>query len=128
MGTDYEWSGASVSFPDWKGTFQIDQRLTRPYDLYKSAGVDPAQWTIIGFDWGAGETGVHTMHAIVVPKGTDLTGDEIQATDLALHYVDPFKFILEMVHSADFRMRSRELERKTIRITALGDVPEDIDG
>jgi hypothetical protein len=35
------WGEASVSFPDWKGTAQLDERMTVPWEgLAKTLGLD----------------------------------------------------------------------------------------
>ena len=59
---------------------QIDQKLTGYVDMYTLSGVDRDQWTIIGLEWGGGETGWHDLNLIVVPDGTDLDAQQIEAT------------------------------------------------
>jgi hypothetical protein len=54
---EYQWGDASVSFPDWVGTAQLDQKMTGPVDLYDLTGVDPDEWLIVGLDFGGGESG-----------------------------------------------------------------------
>jgi len=71
---DYVWGDASVTYPDWQGTMQIDQIMTRR-SLNEITGI-PDRWAIIGLDWGGGEEldhsgrkrlNPHEMSAIVVP-------------------------------------------------------------
>ena len=38
---EYEWGDASVSFPDWIGTAQLDQKVTGTVDVYTLTGIDP---------------------------------------------------------------------------------------
>lgn len=118
----YDWGPASVTYGDWHGTFQIDQKQTGTTNMYTLTGVDREQWVIIGLDWGGGETGWHDLHVVVVPKGTDLDSDAIHATDLLIHDMSPADFLLKVMHLADFRARLRRLSDAQITITALGDV------
>jgi hypothetical protein len=43
---EYEWGDASVSFPDWIGTAQLDQKMTGTVDVYTLTGIDPDEWLI----------------------------------------------------------------------------------
>lgn len=124
--TNYEWGPAEVTYPDWQGTFQIDQRITGPDDVYSLSGIDSEEWTIIGLDWGAGEHeyGWHDLHVIAVPKGKDYSGPEVEATDFLIHNVNPIEFLAKITHVADFRVRSRVAVNSRITITELRDVPE----
>ena len=125
----YDWGPAAVTYPDWQGTFQIDQKITGPTSLYDLTGVDDEEWQIIGFDWGAGESGPHEPHVIVVPKDMDIEAEVsrlgyVPATDLMLHEVDAYRLLLGMVHITEFRARARHVVNKPIKITRLGDIPE----
>lgn len=125
----YDWTEARVTYPDWQGTFQIDEKRTGPDSLYTLTGVDRDAWTIIGLDWGAGERGPHEMHVIAVPRGADITAQVeaqgyIEATDLQIHDLDPFDIIQRVIHLADFRARTRGVTDLPIKIGALGDIPE----
>lgn len=127
--TDYEWGPAKVTYPDWQGTFQIDEKLTGYDSIYTLTGIDPNLWWIVGFDWGAGESGVHEPHAIVVPAHTDIEAEVAEhgylpATDLLLHEVDAYSLFLRTVHVSEFRVRSRAIVGTPVRIVRLGDVPE----
>ncbi|MPV50132.1 hypothetical protein GCG21_08960 [Pseudactinotalea sp. HY160] len=122
--TRYEWGPAAVTYPDWQGTAQIDEKLTGDVDMYSLAGIDRDEWTIIGLEFGGGESGWHELHLIAVPHGTNLDADHIEATDLLIHDVNPVDFLRQVLHSADFRFRSQGMAGKTITVTALGDVPE----
>lgn len=119
----YVWGEASVSYPDWQGTMQVDERKTIPWDLYDYTKIDADNWTIIGLDWGAAESGVLSMDAIVVPVNSN--GDrEVLATSIRLHDVDPFDLLVRMAHVADFRLRVREVVSHEIRIINHLDIPE----
>lgn len=125
----YEWGNARVTYPDWKGTFQIDERLTGTDSIYSLTGVDADEWLIVGLDWGAGERGPHELHVITVPRGTDIetevqTRGHLPVTDLMIHDSDPFAVLQRMIHSADFRARVRGLENTKMEVHALGDVPD----
>lgn len=120
----YNWGGASVTHPDWQGTAHIDEKKTGDESIYTITGIDRDQWTIIGLDWGGGESGRDVPHAIVVPADTDLSARQIEATDLMLHDVDINDLLKRITHVADFRLRIRSVVDSEITITSLGDVPE----
>lgn len=127
--TDYEWGPAEVTYPDWQGTFQIDEKLTGQESIYTWTGIDQDEWWIVGFDWGAGETGPHEPHAIVVPAGTNIEAEVerhgyLPARDLLLHDVEAGDLLLKAVHVCEFRVRSQAIVDTPVRIVALGDVPE----
>lgn len=122
--TSYEWGPATVTYPDWQGTAQIDQKATGNIDMYSLANINRDEWTIIGLEWSGGESGWHDLNLIVVPHDTDLDADQIEATRILIHDVNPMDFMSKIMHVADFRFRSRRTADKTITVTALGDVPE----
>ncbi len=126
----YEWGPASVTYPDWKGTFQIDEIITRPESIYDLTGVNQDEWTIIGLDWGAGEHGPHELHVLAVPHGTLDEGDDpIEAVDFMIHDSDPFEIVQKIIHLADFRARLGWLadSGRPIMIAGLRDIPEQAD-
>ena len=44
------WGDASVTFPDWKGTAQVDERRTVPWEgLTRTVGLDADEWQVVGF-------------------------------------------------------------------------------
>ncbi|WIX76925.1 hypothetical protein QRX50_36715 [Amycolatopsis carbonis] len=52
------WGEASIPFPDWKGTAQLDERMTVPWEgLARTVGLDHEQWQVVGFSIGGGEHG-----------------------------------------------------------------------
>lgn len=131
---EYEWGDARVSYPDWKGTFQVDQKLTGDVSIYTITKIDRDEWTIIGLDWGGGEqvdglghynAHPHRLSAIVVRKDdADLDADEIRATEVMVHDVDPYDMIKAITHMAEFRMRVRRVVDSKIIIVDEGDIPE----
>lgn len=125
---EYEWGHAKVTYPDWVGTAQLDQKLTGPVDIYDLTGVDRDEWLIIGLDFGGGETGMHTPHVIAVRQSElaerpiyDMT--DIQAADIQIHDVEPFELLQRITHLLDMRFRIRAVRDATITITELLDVP-----
>lgn len=125
----YEWGHASVSYPDWIGTAQLDRKMTGPDDIYSLTGIDPEEWLIIGLDFGAGETGRHMPHVIAVRKselGERHIADvsDVRAVDIQIHNgIDPFELLQQMTHMLDMRFRIRALKDATITITELLDEP-----
>lgn len=119
----YEWGAAEVSYPDWKGTAEIDEKITGDESIYTVAGVDQDEWTIIGLDFGGGESGFHSPEIIVVPKGTDLNSDRIEAKSIRLHEVETFDLLSVMMHVMSMKFRTRRTESATIVITSHGDIP-----
>jgi hypothetical protein len=123
----YEWGPASVTFPDWSGTAQIDEKMTGDVDVYSLTGVDPEEWVIIGLDFGGGESGLHLPHVIAV-RTSDL-GDkhiyelpEIKAVDIQINNgVDPFELLKAIIHVMEMRFRVRSVVGTTITITELLD-------
>jgi hypothetical protein len=126
---EYEWGDASVTYPDWTGTAQIDQRMSS--DLYGLTGIDADKWAIIGLDFGGGESGMHMPHVIAVLR-SELGHDdehiskmsEIKAVDIQIHNgVDPFDLLREMINLMEMRFRVRSVVDATITITELLDEP-----
>jgi hypothetical protein len=127
---EYEWGDASVGFPDWIGTAQLDRKMTGSVDVYSLTGIDHDEWQIIGLDFGAGESGTHEPHVIAVPRSewgadgppSDLS--EVRAADIAIHNgVDPFELLQAMTHQLEMRFRIRAVKDSTITITQLLDEP-----
>jgi hypothetical protein len=124
VGADYVWGEAEVTYPDWKGTAQLDERMTGQTSLYDLVGLNHDEWLIIGLDLGGGEH-KHNLHVIAVPAGTNIHGqDEVQATDFLIHDVDPYQVLQAMTHVFELRMRLRGLVGVSIRIVEQSDVPE----
>lgn len=125
---EYDWGHATVAYPDWVGTAQLDQKLTGPVDIYDLTAVDRDEWLIIGLDFGGGETGMHTPHVIAVRK-SELAEQHIyempniRAADIQIHGVEPFELLQRITHLLDMRFRIRSVRDATITITELLDVP-----
>lgn len=132
--TNYIWGDAEVSFPDWKGTLQLDERRTGT-PLHELVGLDPNAWMIIGLDIGGGEH-AHSLHVLaidraIVPSGGDVfpriaaaNGGELPVTDFLVHNVDPYAVLKAMTHFLDLRLRARNTVGTPVRVIALGDVPK----
>jgi hypothetical protein len=126
---EYVWGDASVSFPDWIGTAQLDQKMTGQVGVYELTGIDPEEWQIVGLDLGGGESGMHSVHVIAVPRSewgqsppSDLS--EVRAVDIQIHNgIDPFDLLRQMTHQLDMRFRLRATKDATITITDLLDEP-----
>lgn len=125
---EYEWGYAKVTYPDWVGTAQLDQKLTGPVDIYDLTGVDRDEWLIIGLDFGGGETGMHAPHVIAVRQSElaerpiyDMA--DIRAADIQIHHLEPFELLQRITHLLDMRFRIRSVRDATITITELLDVP-----
>jgi hypothetical protein len=126
---EYEWGHASVSFPDWIGTAQLDQKMTGPADVYDLTGIDRDEWLIVGLDIGGGESGMDNLHVIAV-RESELRGrhianvSEVRAANIQIHNgVDPFELLRRMTHVLDMRFRIRAVKDATITITELLDEP-----
>lgn len=130
----YEWRKAEVTYPDWSGTAQLDQRMTAA-GIEEVVGLDPDRWTVVGIHIGGGER-AHDLHVVAVdhaifPDGNDVfpriaeaNGGVIPATDFLVHDVDPYKVLQAITHVFELRLRHRGTRDIPIRVTALGDAPE----
>ncbi|GIG34742.1 hypothetical protein [Cellulomonas pakistanensis] len=131
---DYIWGDASVTYDDWHGTAQLDERMTGRL-LNKLVGLDAEDWWIVGLDIGGGER-VHELrvlavHRDVVPEGGDVlrkiaaaNDGEIPVTSFLIHDVDPYAVLRAMTHSFDLRLRRRGTVGLPVRVQRLADVPE----
>lgn len=126
---EYTWGDASVSFPDWMGTAQLDQKMTGSTGIYELTGIDSNEWLIVGLDFGGGESGMHQPHVIAVRK-SELNGrhiselSEIRAADIQIHNgIDPFDLLRQLTHLLDMRFRIRATKNATITITERLDEP-----
>lgn len=129
---EYEWGHASVAYPDWHGTAQLDQKMTGNTGIYELTGVDSDEFLIIGLDIGGGESGMHDPHVIAVRKaelGNNHISDlsEIRAVNIKVHGVDPFELLRQITHLLDMRFRIRSVKDSNITITELLDSPEQED-
>lgn len=121
------WGNASVMYPDWKGTIQIDEMHTGQHSIYDLTNIDREQWLIIGLEWGTSEEGPHELHVVAVPHGTDLDGEApIEATKIMIHNSDPFAIIQQISNMAEFRVRLGWIEDagRPVIVSQIGDEPE----
>lgn len=130
------WGEASVTYPDMKGTAQLDVSMTRAR-IEQLVGLDDNEWYVIGLDIAGGETD-HYLRVIAIPndnmpEGGDVlpkiaaaSGGEIQATEFLIRDVDPYEILKAVSHVFELRLRVARLtdENIRVRIVAHGGVPE----
>lgn len=130
------WDEANVTYPDMKGTAQLDVSMTRAR-IEQLVGLDDNKWHVIGLDIGGGETD-HDLRVIAIPTdnmpdGGDVlreisaaSGGEVQATEFLIHDADPYEILRAISHVFELRLRVARLtdEDIRVRIVAHGDVPE----
>jgi len=124
------WGEASVSFPDWSGTAQLDERMTVPWQgLARTVGLDDDKWQVIGFDIGGGEHGYH-LRVVAAPRDvwekSSPDDPEIEATEFLVHDVDPLAILREMTHVFELKMRHRGLGSRPVRIRSSSDLPSEL--
>lgn len=125
------WDAARVSYPDWNGTAQLDERMTIPWrGLARTVGLDAEQWQVIGFEISGGEHG-YQLRVVATPrdvwrKSGPGAGSEIEATEFLVHNVDPLAVLQQMTHVFELRMRHRGIGDAPVRIRALSDLPSEL--
>lgn len=125
------WGEASVTFPDWKGTAQLDERKTVPWrGLARRVKLDSEQWQVVGFSIGGGEHGYHLRiyaapHDVWAKRASD-DDAEIEVTEFLVHKVDPLVVLREMTHMFELNMRIGGLENRQIRVMARSDLPSEL--
>jgi hypothetical protein len=135
MQDGFLWGDAEVTYPDWKGTAQLDQRMTGDRSLNEIVGLDRDKWFIIGLDIGGGEH-AHDLHVVavhrdvvpegggVLPKIAAANGGEIPATEFRIHDVDPYEVLRAITQMFELRLRLSGCQDLPIRIMSQSDVPE----
>lgn len=129
----YEWADASVTYPDWVGTAQLDQRATAP-GVAAAVGLDPERWLVVGIDIGGGEH-AHHLHVVAVDQtelrsGEGLSelaaanGGQLPVTDFLIHDADPYAVLKAITHMFQLRLRVRGLAAVPIQVVALADGPD----
>jgi hypothetical protein len=125
------WGDASVTYPDWKGTAQLDERKTMPWEgLARTVGLDHEQWQVVGFSIGGGERG-YQLRVLATPRDVweKVKPDdaaEVEVTEFLVHDVDPLAILRQMTHMFELNMRIRGLDRREVRIRALSDLPSEL--
>ncbi|MEU4779002.1 hypothetical protein [Micromonospora sp. NPDC023633] len=125
------WGEAEVPFPDWKGTAQLDERLTVPWEgLARTVGLDSEQWQVVGFSIGGGEHG-YDLRLVAAPRDVweKVKADdraEIEVTEFLVHDVDPLAILQQMTHVFELKMRLRAFDGRTVRVRALSDLPSEL--
>ncbi|WP_218220235.1 hypothetical protein [Nesterenkonia sp. Act20] len=121
------WRDAEVTYPDWSGTAQLDERKTNTETIDQRLGLGENEH-VVGLDIGGGERH-QSLHVIVaqweaIKALKDGETDELEVTDYLVHDVDPFEFLRSITHGFELRMRTRVAQGKTIRVTDMGDIPQ----
>ncbi|MEV0214391.1 hypothetical protein [Micromonospora sp. NPDC050695] len=125
------WGDADVTYPDWKGTAQLDERLTIPWEgLARTVGLDSDQWQVVGFSIGGGEH-EYDLRVVATPRDVweKVKSDddaEIEVTEFLVHDVDPLAILQQMTHMFDLRMRLSGLDGRKVRVRALSDLPAEL--
>lgn len=125
------WGDASVTYPDWEGTAQLDERLTVPWEgLARTVGLDNDQWQIVGFNIGGGEEG-YDLRIVATPldvwRKIKADGDaEIEVTEFRVHDVDPLAILQQMTHVFELKMLLRGIDGRRVRVRALSDLPSEL--
>ena len=128
------WRDAEVTYPDWKGSAQLDQRITAP-GIGEAVGLDRDEWMVIGLDIGGGERKhelkVVAVHRSQVPDGGDVlpriaeaNDGEIPVTEFLVHDVDPYQVLQAITHMFELRLRVGGARDLPIRVIAQSDIPE----
>lgn len=134
MENGFIWRDAEVTYPDWIGTAQLDQRATAA-GVEEVVGLDRDEWMVIGLDIGGGEHAHHlrvvAVHRDDVPEGGDVlpriaeaNGGEIPVTEFLIHNVDPYAALRAVTHQFELRLRTRGTRDLPIRVIRQSDVPE----
>jgi hypothetical protein len=125
------WGDASVTYPDWKGTAQLDERKTVPWEgLARTFGLDEDAWQVVGFSIGGGEHGFN-LRIVATPRDVwdnfnpDDDG-EIEVTEFLVHDVDPLVILQQMTHMFEVKMLIRGLGSDQVRVRALSDLPDEL--
>ena len=131
-GVDGEiWGEASVTYPGWKGTAQLDERITIPWEgLAQAVGLDGDQWQVVGFSIGGGEHG-YALHVVATPRDAwnkikPGDGADIEVTEFRVHDVDPLAILQQMTHMFELKMRISGLDDRQVRVLALSDLPSEL--
>lgn len=123
------WGEASVTFPDWNGTAQLDERKTVPWKgLARTFGLDREQWQVVGFSIGGGELG-YQLRVYAAPREVWAKRDdesEVEVTEFLVHDVGPLDILRQMTHVFELNMRIRGLGRRVVRVKALSDLPSEL--
>mgnify|MGYP000330099950 CR=1 FL=1 len=128
------WGPAEVSYPDWQGTAQLDQKVTGEVNLYTFADIDHQKWFVVGLDFGGGESGFHDPAIVVIDQNLLTAGGGIDGliaeygylpcVHILLHDVDTAELLQVMMHVFDMRLRIRSVLDAEIRIIDQRDIPE----
>ena len=125
------WGDARVTFSDWKGTAQLDERRTVPWEgLARTVGLDADEWQVVGFSITGGE---HRFDLLIVATPREVwenfkpdDGSDIEVTEFLVHDVDPLLILRQMAHMFELKMFIRGLSGDRVRVTARSDRPKEL--
>jgi hypothetical protein len=134
MAEGFIWGDAEVTYPDWSGTAQLDQRMTAA-GIEEVVGLNRDEWMVIGLDVGGGEhdhhlrvVAVHRTHVPaggdVLPRIADAHGGEIPVTEFLVHDADPYEVLKRITHVFELRLRARGARDYPIRVVDQSDAPD----
>ena len=133
-GDGFLWGDAEVTYPDWVGTAQLDEKMTTP-TIHDLVDLDYEEWLIVGIDIGGGETN-HDIKVLAVRQDPNFSGSwvapeiaannngEIPVTEFLLHDVDPYAFLKSITHMFEMRLKVQSFEQFPIRVVEQSDIPE----
>ena len=98
MSEGYLWGDAEVTYPDWVGTAQLDEKMTTP-SIHDVIDLDHDEWMIVGLDIGGGEHD-HDIRVMAVRKDPNLQGPWV-AVDIAANNNGEIPVKEFLVHDAD---------------------------
>lgn len=131
MTEGFIWRDAEVTYPDMRGTAQLDERQTAS-QIEAIVGLDPKDWHIIGLDLGGGEHG-HDLRVVAVnskdvvgtsdvwPTTAGANGGELPVTEFLVHGADPYAVLKAITHVFELRLRSRGTRDLPIRVVNQSD-------
>jgi hypothetical protein len=115
----------------WKGTAQVDERRTVPWEgLARRVGLDADEWQVVGFSISGGERRFDLRIAAAprdVWENYDRDdGGEIEVTEFLVHDVDPLEILSQMTHMFELKMLIRGLSGDQVRVKAVSDLPKEL--
>lgn len=125
------WRDAKVTYPDWQGTAQLDQKMTG-VTWRELIDLERESWSIVGIDIGGGEQ-AHDLSVVAVNRREHSgsyaeiaarNGGALPVTEFLIHDVDPYEFLRNMSHMFEMRLKVRSVVDLDIQVTASGEVPE----
>ncbi|MEJ9077405.1 hypothetical protein WKY82_03185 [Gordonia malaquae] len=121
------WNDASTTYSDWRGTAQLDSRMSA--DLHELVGLDQESWVILGLEIGGGERdGFDHLAVLAAPAGTDFTGPRLEATKFYVTHIKPVDALANLMYSFDLRLRAKGFDGFEIKVADSASLPGDPQG